>query len=78
MEINAFIDNVASQFDGADRLAFRADAEFRGIDGWSSLVALSIIAMADEEYGVALRGDDIRSARTIQDLFNVVRAKRGE
>jgi acyl carrier protein len=38
-------------------------------------VALSVIAMIDEEYDVAVKGDDIRSAETIQDLFNIVESR---
>jgi len=40
------------------------------------LMALSIIAMVDEEYEVALKGDDIRSANTLEDLFNIVKNKK--
>ena len=38
-------------------------------------MALSIIAMVDEEYEVALKGDDIRTANTLEDLFNIVKSK---
>ena len=44
-------------------------------DEWSSLIGLSIIAMIDEEYGVIVKGDEMRSAVTIEDLFNIVKAK---
>ena len=40
-------------------------------------VALSIIAMVDEEYGVTLKGDDIKNATTVQDIFNRVVALKG-
>jgi acyl carrier protein len=45
------------------------------LDEWSSLIALSTIAMVDEVYDVALKGDDIRNAVTIEDLFNVIKDK---
>lgn len=76
MDINAFIDNFAAQFDETDRSAFTAETKFREIDEWSSLIALSIIAMVDEEYEVTLKGDDIKNAQTIQDVFNAVQAKK--
>ncbi len=76
MDINAFIDNFAAQFDDTDRSAFVADTKFRELEEWSSLIALSIIAMVDEEYEVTLKGDDIRNSTTIQDVFNVVVAKK--
>jgi acyl carrier protein len=42
------------------------------LEEWSSLIALSVIAMADEEYDVRLKGDDMRNANTVQDLYDVV------
>ena len=76
MDINTFIDNFAGQFDDTDRSAFTPETKFRDIDEWSSLIALSIIAMVDEEYEVTLKGDDIKAAQTIQDLFNTVVEKK--
>ena len=32
--------------------------------------------MVDEEYDVALKGDDVKNAKTIEDLFNTVKSKR--
>ena len=76
MDINTFIDNFAGQFDDTPTDQFKADTNFRDLEEWSSLIALSIIAMVDEEYGVTLKGDDIKNATTIQDIFNVVVAKK--
>lgn len=75
MEINKFIKKFAEQFDDTDASVFTASTEFKTLDEWSSLTALSIIAMADDEYDVTLKGDDIRNATTIEDLFNTVKAK---
>jgi hypothetical protein len=38
----------------------------------SFIIALSIIAMVDDEYGVTIKGDDIRKSETIEDLFNII------
>ena len=75
MEINGFIKNLADQFNDADASKINAETNFRDIEGYSSLVALSIVSMVDEEYKVRLRGDDFRSAITVGDLFNHVKAK---
>jgi len=75
MELNEFIANFAEQFDDTDTSEITAGTEFKSLDEWSSLIALSVIAMVDEEYDVALKGDDIRSANTIEDLFNVVNSR---
>lgn len=47
-----------------------AETKFRELDEWSSLIALSVIAMVDEVYGITINGEDIRSSQTISDLFN--------
>lgn len=75
MEIKEFIEKFAQQFDDTDAAVFTANTEFKNLEEWSSLTALSIIAMADDEYNVTLKGDDIRNATTIEDLFNTVKAK---
>lgn len=75
MEIKDFIEHFAEQFDDTDVSVFFAETRFRDLDEWSSLVALSIIAMVDEEYNVTLKGNDIKAATTIEDLFNIVKTK---
>ena len=74
MELQDFIEKFASQFDVTDISELKAETEFKALDEWSSLMALSIIAMVDEEYNVAIKGKDIREAETIEDLFNVVKS----
>ena len=69
--------NCAEQFDETDVTEFVASTKFRELDEWSSLIALSIIAMVDEEYDVTLKGDDMRQAETIEELFNIVKGKYG-
>lgn len=75
MEINEFIANFAEQFEDTDASDITAATEFRNLDEWSSLIALSVIAMADEEYDVTLKGDDIRGAVTVEDLYNIVKSR---
>lgn len=72
MEIKEFISNFADQFDDVDASALTPETEFKNLEDWNSLVALSVIAMVDEEYDVTIKGDDIRNSKTIQDLFNTV------
>ena len=75
MELKEFIEIFASQFDDTDASVFTPGTEFKSVEEWSSLTALSIIAMVDEECEVALKGDDIRNSSTIEDLFNIVKSK---
>lgn len=75
MDIKEFIQNFADQFDETDPSEIKADTVFKELEEWSSLIALSIIAMVDEEYDVTLKGDDIKNAVTIEDLFHIVEKK---
>lgn len=75
MEINDFIKNFAAQFDETDPGEFTATTEFKKLAEWSSIIALSVIAMADEEYNAQVKGDDIRNSATIEDLYNIVKSR---
>ncbi len=72
MNIKDFIRNFAEQLDDTDAEVLTPETEFRELDDWSSLAALSIIAMVDEEYGVSIASETFKNAKTIQDLFDKV------
>ena len=74
MEIKEFIENFANQFDNTDVSVFSAETRFRELDEWSSLLALSVLAMVDEEYDVQLKADQMRKANTVQELFDIVKS----
>ena len=76
MELNEFIENFAEQFDDTESSEIQADTEYRELDEWTSLTALSIIAMIDEEYDVQLKADEMRKTQTIQELFDLVKSKK--
>lgn len=75
MELNDFIKNFSEQFDDLDSVDLTADTKFKELDDWSSLVALSLIAMVDEIYNITITGEDIRESSTIGDLFERIKNK---
>lgn len=75
MELEKFITDIASQFEDTDSAVFTADTRFKTLDEWSSLTALSLIGIIDEEYDIVLKGDDIRQADTIKELFEIVQSR---
>lgn len=77
MELIKFIENLKEQFEEPVE-NFNKETKFKDLDQWSSLTTLSVMAMIDEEYNVALKGDDIWNANTVEDLFNTVKAKASE
>ena len=70
-----FIHLFVDQFDDAPD-SVDVDTVFKDLDDWDSLVALSVISMIDESYGVTVTGDDIRNASTIQDLIDLVQTRQ--
>lgn len=76
MEISEFLTHFAEQFEETDSSQIKADTRFKDLDEWSSLMALCIIAMVDEEYDVTIKGNDINGSETIEDLFNIVKSRK--
>ena len=75
MDITDFISNFAGLFDETEPATFTPQTRFRDMDEWSSLIGLSLMGMAKEEYNIILDVDDIRNSMTIQDLYEKVKAK---
>lgn len=75
MTLDEFVSAFAAEFDETPEELFKADTEFKTLDEWSSLTALSIIAMVDEQMDKTITGADIRASKTIEDLFNTANSK---
>lgn len=75
MELDEFIENVADQFENTDRSVFTADTKIMELEEWTSLIALSIISMIDEEYDVAIKGSDVKGVSTIGELYEIVKSR---
>ena len=52
------------------------DSLFRQLDGWSSMMALILMARFDTEWGITLSADALAKAQTVTDLFNALNATR--
>ena len=75
MEIKDFIEHFAEQFEDTELSEFKPETVFHDLDEYTSLIALSIILMIDEEYGVSIDANEMSAAVTIEDLFNTVKSK---
>ena len=73
--LEEFVELFAEQFDETNAAEFSADKNFRELDEWSSLIALSITAMVDDEFDITLLGDDIKNSNTIRDIYDIVASK---
>lgn len=75
MTLDEFIEAFAEEFDDTPAEEFKAETKYRQLDEWSSLTALSIISMVDDQFDKNITGADIRSTETIEDLYNLIQAK---
>ena len=73
--LNEFVELFAGQFDETDASEIQASTVFHDLEEWSSLIGLSVIAMVDEEFDVALKGDDVKTSVTVEDLYNKIISK---
>lgn len=75
MTLDEFVKAFAAEFDDTPEEVFKPETNYRELDEWGSLVALSIISMVDDEMDKRLTGADLRSCSSIEELFNLVEAK---
>lgn len=75
MKIEEFIEKFAEIFDDTDALTLTPQTRFRELEEWSSLAALGVIALADEEFDVELKTSEMRRTSTIQELYDLISDK---
>lgn len=75
MELKEFIVSFANQLDDTDLSEIQADTEYQELDEWSSITAMSLIALAKTQYGKTITGREVRSCKTVEELFNLINSK---
>ncbi len=75
MTLENFVQLFAEQFDDTPVEDFAPSTSFFDLDEWSSLTALSIISMIDDEFEKRVTGADLRSVKTIEELYNLIQSK---
>jgi acyl carrier protein len=72
MTLEEFVEKVADEFSETPAGLITAETNYRELDEWGSLTALSLISMIDEEYNHMISGVDLRSHNSIKDLYEYV------
>ena len=75
MEVSEFIKKLEAEFEDIPKGTLTPSTKISDIEGWSSMHSLIVVALADTEYGVTLKGDDLKKAQSIQELFDVIKSK---
>ncbi len=76
MDIQEFIEIFVDQFDDLELADVKPESVMRDFDEWSSMIGLSLLNMADKEYGVKLTFDELKHAITVQNLFDTIQKKQ--
>ena len=53
-----------------DEGTLRAETALEDIEEWDSITKLSLIVLMDEECGKALKSDEIKGFKTVQDILD--------
>lgn len=75
MQLYKFITHIEEEFEDLPRGTIIGETAFRKLDGWSSMMALILIARIDTEYNVNLTAEELAEAKTVSDLFNLVKTR---
>ncbi len=77
MEFQEFIENCKNEvFSDTSIEEMTKDAEFKYFDEWSSMSALTMIAMVEDNYDIILSGQDIKETDTLGELFTLIESKQ--
>jgi len=76
IDIAAFIDNILDQFDIMPDGGLHEESILQETDGWSSITALSVMAMIDEEYNTSISASTLRKPITVKELYKTVQSGR--
>ena len=75
MELEEFFELFCEELEDTDLSVVNTLTDFKNIDTWDSLTALSIISMIDEEFEILLTGIDMLNSTSIEDLYTLVESK---
>lgn len=75
MQLTDFIQSISAEFEDVPPGTITGDTEFRKLEGWSSMMALIVIAKIDSDYSITITAEELAKCSTINDLFAVAHGK---
>ncbi len=75
MQLEDFIQKFAECFHQTEPSSIQANTRYRELEEWGSMMALIVIAMIDADFGKTVTAEDLKSANTVAELFEVVKNK---
>jgi acyl carrier protein len=74
MEKEKFVTNFKNIFDEIPE-SISLQTNFREIDGWDSLIYLSLIVMIEEEYSYRISSKELSMCKSLEDIWNIIEKK---
>lgn len=68
-----FLETLISEVFSECENKITTESNFKDLDCWDSITALTLIALFDSEFEYKLTGDKIREASTISDLYSLLK-----
>jgi len=78
MEIGEFIQKFEAEFEDIPKGTVKPSTKISDIEGWGSMHALIVVALADTEYGVTIKGEELKKVQSVQELFDLITRKKAE
>ena len=75
MTLEEFVLAFAGEFDETPIEKFQPETDYKSLDEWGSLAALSIIALTMVSFGKKLTGEELQHCSTIKDLYGFIQSK---
>ena len=72
MKLESFLENFAGEFVDTPAGQIIFDTNYKSLVEWDSLMALTIISMVDEKYGLRITGNELRSCETVRELHELI------
>ena len=75
MKVEDFILKLEQEFEDLPKGKLKPDTDYREVFEWNSVNALILIALVNTEYDVIINADDLRSSKTVNDLFKIIQSR---
>ncbi len=76
MGIEDLLKQLQAEFEDIPAGTLKPETKISDIEGWGSMHALIVIALADTEYGVTIKGDELRKVQSVQELYDLIIEKQ--
>lgn len=75
MNTSEILNSFRESIDGLADVEINYETVLEDLEVWDSLAVLSVISMADVDFGVKITGEDVHNCKTIRDLAALVSNK---